>query len=280
VSVVWAQLLWGALLPAVAAGALLAFAGFAGGRAAAGGWGGALAVGGAYVAGHVGLFGWPSFPPAEATKWFPYLAIAASLVGAVESTPRCRPAVRWLVRLVIGAVALWEMFSVVGAGAFAASLVAVLVFLGSIGVLERRLGRASFLLVLAVTGTAASVAIVLSGSALVAQLGGVLAAALGALFPFALAGWPSGSWGRGVVFPAALVLASLVLVAHFYAELSVAGAVLLGVAPSASWVGEAGPVRRLHPWQAALVRGAAVAVVAGAAVALALWAAPPDRYGY
>src|ERR1700675_255122 len=43
---------------------------------------GPLAIGLAYLSGHLVITGWVSFPPADTTNWLPYFALVAAVLGA------------------------------------------------------------------------------------------------------------------------------------------------------------------------------------------------------
>ena len=43
---------------------------------------GPLALGLAYLSGHLVITGWVPFPPADTTNWLPYLALAAAMLAA------------------------------------------------------------------------------------------------------------------------------------------------------------------------------------------------------
>ena len=60
-------------------------------------WADAVALGIGYTGGHVVTAGWPAFPPAEATQWLPYLALAAMFLGVIDALLRPTGSLRMLI---------------------------------------------------------------------------------------------------------------------------------------------------------------------------------------
>lgn len=122
---------------------------------------------------------------------------------------------------------------------------------------------------LLVTAGGAGLVLLLSGSAVLGQLGVALTAALVA------AGVASGMRTPLGFAPAgAAVLVGLVLTGFVYGSLPAPSAFLLAAAPATAWLSRIGPARRFGPWATA----ALVAVPVGAAVALAVSASPAFDY--
>lgn len=88
------ELLPGIIAAAVIAAVVFAFATLLGRwRArmlAAGPAATAIALGAGYVGGHVATFGWPPFPPVEATQWLPVFALVAMAAGTLHTMLRPR----------------------------------------------------------------------------------------------------------------------------------------------------------------------------------------------
>ena len=86
------------LLPGVLAAVLISgvFA-FAGRLWRANNWADAVALGIGYAGGHVVTAGWPAFPPAEATQWLPYFALAAMFLGVIDALLRPAGSLRVLI---------------------------------------------------------------------------------------------------------------------------------------------------------------------------------------
>ena len=173
---------------------------------------------------------------------------------------------------------------VVGLGAL------TLVFFLVLDTLTGRLSGVSSPPILLIVTLGSSVVLVLSGSALLGQLAGILASALGASL---ITAW----WqpkliprldrdvrfaplaGEGVTVVAVL-LVGLWLNGYFYAEVPATSALLLGTAPAAAWIRWLAPVQRLEGWRATFVSVVTVLVPVVLAVALALRASPPIEYDY
>ena len=268
------------IVPAVIAGLCLLFAWHAWSRrslAEHGHWGGAAAVALGYFAGHVLLTSWPPIPPAKAVDWLPYLALIAGAAGVtqrfwgtrwyaawplslllsglfaavllrsyLQNTWERTEGIIWIAGLSIGAVALWNTLEHLSA---------------------KRTG-ASLPLSLWLISAAVSVAFGMSGSALLGQLAGAVAAVFGAAV--VLAWWAPGlsiAAGTPIVF--APVYMGLLVQAYFYSELPFYSAVIFCLAPFALWFGEARRVYFMTPWKAALTR----LMIIGAPLALAVWIA-------
>ena len=275
-----ASALQAVLLPALVAGVVLAL-GWARGAAGERGAVAGLAVAAGYPLGYTLIIGWPPFPAIEATQWSVYLALAA---GALTALPeRLAPIGRGLVAIVTPTLLLWPLVTrrfgaletVAWLGGWAALLFAVFTLLGLVG--RRPAGRL-VPLCFTVTAGVGSGALLLSGSALVGQLGGVLAAVAGALAVGGLV-WRQRS-AAGAALPLMTVWGTLLIVGVHYVEMLPAAALLLALAPLAPWAVAAGPFGRLTGFRALLVAGG-LALVAAAGALLAVQASiPDDPYPY
>jgi hypothetical protein len=122
-----------------------------------------------------------------------------------------------------------------------------------------------------------AVVLALSGSLVLGQLAGGLAAVLGVVWLGSLRdkGMHLGRCGVPIL---ATVLSALILFGHTYASLPAVSAILLALSPAAAWVGRIGRVRRLPGWASALIAMATVLVPLGAAVGFAIASAPRAEY--
>jgi len=285
--------LFGVLLPAVVSGIAFVVAWRPWQRdapVANGIWGGAIALSVGYIVGHVGLLGWPPFPPVEATQWLVYLALASGVFGLIIALWHESTGLRWGLRLLLSGAMPWLILRpvlkyrwqpiegvvwLVGLG------VAILGFWLMLNALAKRFRGASTPLVLLVVATGGSVTLLLSGSAMLGQLGGVLTAALGA--SLVIAWWnPTLSLAHGATSVVAILLAGLWMSGYFYAEVPVVSALLLVVSPATAWIGQVEAIQRLGGWKVALIRAAAVCIPVAVAVAIPLVASlsSADSYGY
>ena len=272
-------LIWNLLAPALVSAASIALGrrigrGFPGGHR--GRWGVAAGLCLGYLAGHVGLLGWPIFPAVEASHWVAWLAVAAGLLGLVEATWTMPARPSWAVRglFVAGFLAVllrskfeygWTAFE---SAAWLGSLwVVLLLSWWNLEAQADRLSGPGWVVPLGVVAAGWAVVQAFSGGASFAQLDGVLAATLlGALPTVGLRPGPSLSKGGPPV--ALSVLAGLGLAGYFYSEVPAASALLLTLAPWAPWVDRIGFVRRRSYWTRAAVRFLAVLLVVGTAVFL------------
>jgi hypothetical protein len=245
-------------------------------------WGGALAIGGGYLVGHTALRGWPPVPPLERVDWLWYLTVAAVAVGTLEAFVSSRAWLGWSLRAPLGAAVLvlllLPLLKTWGRGETVAWLAGLgaagLVFWAALDSLAEPGPGAPLLL--AVLALATAVVLLLSGSALLAQLGLAVAASLAGLL--AVAWWVPPA--RGAATVAGVLLPGLWLLGSFYSDVPAASAVLLAAALPAAALTQVQPVRkRLRPWQALSVGLLVVLAFVTAAVAVAYRALPSDPYG-
>jgi hypothetical protein len=261
------ELLLGVLLPVLAA-ALIALAGprRAGVRTAA------LALGASYLAGHVGLRGWRGWVPHESSDWIPVCA-ALGLVMGLTGLSRVA-ALRWLapaglVWLMLGALLERELGLPAALGSAALlGLVSALAWWLLGREAEAEAGPVD-LAGLTLIATAAAAAVGLSGSRLLGQLAGVLAAGLAGLTAVTLLRPCRGS-SAGAVPVFVLTLGALVHAGALVSELPSVSAALLALTPLA-WRLPRGGSASLR---AGLVPLAVIALLGGAAAWIANAASP------
>lgn len=236
-----------------------------------------LSVAAAYPAGHAAIVGWPAFPPVEATQWLVYLALGAGALAALGGRNPLAGWWPWASRLAL-AVAVpvlllrplvthrWNALqSATWIGGSALVIVALTKALEALG---RRSGAGPAPLALAVCAAAGSAVLLVSGSALVAQLASVLAGTVGAL---TLAAWIRPQRAvSGALFPAVAVYAGLLLAGLHYVEVPATSASLLAAAPLSVWLTRVRPLRGLTAWK---LRAAAVvlALLPGIAAFVVAW---------
>ncbi len=276
------------------------------------GWGIALGVGLAYLAGHAFVHEWvqaarfedlrkafqvwdgqaSGFPlfPGDAVDWLPWVAGLAMVCGLLDSTWPAPRWTRWENGLLLVSLTLWLILSPLFGGTWE-PLQGLRWMLGlGVGMmafwrlLEARagtLGR-SMPLVLMLISTALSLCLALSGSLLYGGLGGVVAAMCGGLW------WVS--WfdrGMSLARPAipnfVVVFAGLTLCGVFYSELPRASAVILAIAPLVTFVDRLPVVTRLGGWKASAIRSVVLLLPLAGAVAWTFSSRPEettyDSYG-
>ncbi len=255
-----------------------------------GGWestpaAGAAAAGFGYLAGHIAVRGVPSLPPGESTDWIFYLAMAAALIGLVESRlgPRAKAIGRLLISTAVPVCLLWRPIR----GSFEVWWTAILlpalggaVFLlwTSLEALgRRRAGLArEFLVLLSVAS--ASAGVLLSGSLILAQLGGALAASLGAAGLAAslpsFARKPRMKVAESASGATAVVLSTVLINGRFYAELSWTNALLFFLSLFGPWIAQTMATSRLSPRWRIIAEALSVLLPLAAALGLAFAASP------
>ncbi|WP_406699366.1 hypothetical protein V5E97_10905 [Singulisphaera sp. Ch08] len=245
----------------------------------------ALALGLGDLAGHLGV-AWPAWPPSEVTDRIPLLVVVAILSAALEVVGPARRWLSWGNRVVVSGIttaaivgpAFGETWSAPATllGGTLVGIGLVLTWANLEAVAEHCSGAGIFLPLLVVT-SGASVALLVSGSIVLPLLGGVLSAVVGVCW---LAFWrvPSISLARGGTPIVVVVLASLLLINRFYAELPSGSVLLFALAPAALWLVQIGPIRRRPPWLRVVVATTAVLVPVAIAVGLAVAAMPSYEY--
>jgi hypothetical protein len=277
-------LLYMVAVPAVVAALLVVLAGWAGRRVGLTGAGQAavaLALGAGAIAAQLGIAR-PAFPPIEVTDRVPWLVVAAVLLGVFESIHPSPAWARWENRVLLAVLVLGVVLGPVLSDdwpsrrdlARQGGLVLV-VLVAWVGLETLAAGRSTAALgpSLLALAAASAAALLLSGSVVLGQIGGGLAAALGVVW---IVSWwlPDRSLSRGGVPVLVATLAALLIEGQVYSGLAREAGLLLGTAPLVPWLAFAGPARRLATWQSALLATALVLLPAGVAVGLALQAAP------
>lgn len=277
--------LLGLVLPVVVCAAALigAWRPWRPGAPIAGGlWAGAVALGAGFVPAFLAADPWPDLPPHVTWHWIAWLAVVAAAVGAADGLHRWPLRVRLSAGLALAAGCGWLLVGDWVTHAWAwrgATAVVIAVLLATLNASAGRHQGASVPLSMCLAALGASIVLVLSGNAKLAQLVGALAACLGAAV--VLAWWrPEVSLARGGVQVVAVLLPGLVLSGYFlsWSEIAPWVFVLAAIAPALLWVSGSIPLDRLPPWQATAVRVAVtalpVAVAMTAAMATRLHEAP------
>jgi hypothetical protein len=233
----------------------------------------AVALG--FVAGFIGVAEFPSFPILDAWKWLFFIGLAGGVLAVIALRVSDPPeAIRWTLRAALAAFAAWATVGGKSAawilGAFAATLALVWCSDG----LARRAGASTFLATMLVVATATAVAVGVSNFAMLGQAAGGLCAALGACLVLS---WFLPAAVRGAVAVVAVLLATITLNGHVYADLPVASAALLAAAVPAAWTANCLLSSLSGHRRSALTLAVAV-LVAGAAASVAVGSSEPLGY--
>lgn len=228
-----------------------------------------------FAAGYLGIGGVPKSMPVEKWHWLLPIAVLGAVVGALrnrESLPV------WLRRNLSPAlmvtVVLCTLLRPTTVQLLAYGVAAFFVEVTIDGDPKRTTAR-SFLSVVLVVATASAIALVVSGTMLIGQMAGALAAVAGACL--VLAG-PLRVELRSAVPLVAALFVALWMNGILFAELPIASAALLASAPLACWIADIALSNRLRPPPMTIARVAVAIVVAGAGVAVAVLEAPPLDY--
>jgi len=246
-------------------------------------WWGALVVGLAYALGHAGV-ATPSIPPADVTDRVPLVALAGAVVAAFGSGRRVGFPARAAGSLGLATLACVALLGpVLGAGDLpretvawlASTAVVTLLAALNVALLDAPARRSELWAALTALAVGAGVVLVLANSAVLFQLGGVLALMLAASL---LGSWGLPVGGGGPV--AAAVLTALVVEGFVYAFLPAPAALLLAASPAVLWLTRLGPVARLGPTARAAVGAGLVLIPVAVAAGLVLASKASDGSGY
>jgi hypothetical protein len=247
------QILPSAIIAMVVAAAICGLALWLGqerGRAAAG----SLALGLAYLSGHLVITGWVTFPPADTTNWLPFFALATALLGAFCGVLEIKAWPRVLIFALVSAIALRLLlkpkfsygWSLPEGYLWVTGLAGAMVLLAIVidALIRRSAGAFEMPALLLIVCGGTFGALMLSGSILLGQFAAVLGAAVFGSLVFAVR---KVSYGRGIVPVFSLLISALVISGHFFAELPVTSAVLLAFAPVAALIPITLPGKLLTP---------------------------------
>jgi hypothetical protein len=242
----------------------------------------ALALG--YLSGQVVVAGWPTRYPGLSTEWIPLIALAATVGGLAAGYPKLPSFAVWSLRLLLLATLLFVLLRKQLTGQWtpwerSAYLVGLLsaglILFASLDRLTHHPPRIGAPLLLSALAAASSMALVLSGSLLLGQLNGILAATLAASV-VAACFLPEFSLECETITLIAALQITFWICGYFYSDLPALSAGLLVLGPvlvllEMRWLG-----RRLRPWQAVLVHLAVILVPLGLAIALSSGSSAPD----
>ncbi|MEZ4270704.1 MAG: hypothetical protein R3C68_04510 [Myxococcota bacterium] len=236
-------------------------------------------IGFALLAGYVGLVDWPAWPPNEATQW---LVLIAPLLGGVVGLSAWwshRPVLRWGLRFITTAVLLFLLLgpmreyhwtSTQGVVWMVALGAVVLWLWRSTETLTQRCRSVGLVMALLSVAIFSAIALAASGSILLGQMAGMLAAGLGSTLIFS-----AGALGQTVRSGAATVtvilLGAVIGLGYFYSALPASSALLLVAAMCTPWVVEQARFETLDGAWRMLFQVSAAAAPALFAAGLAFW---------
>jgi len=239
-------------------------------------WAGAIAFAVAFVVAFIAVEPWPGLPPHVTWHWLAWLAPIAAVAGVADALLRWPTAVRLLGAATLAAgcgrllVGDWVDHAWSWRAVMASAIAVVAVSANAAA--ERRPG-AAVPLSMCVAAFGASVVMLGSPSAKMAQLAGALAACLGVAV--AINWWrPTVSLSRGGVAVIAVLLPGLVLSGYFSSSSDIPPwvYVLAAVAPAFTWPAALIRLEGFRAWQAATIRVAVAAIPVAVTVAVAVMA--------
>jgi hypothetical protein len=237
---------------------------------------GPVALGLAYLSGHLLITGRVTFPPADTTNWLPYFALAAAVLGASCAVVAIKPWARVLIFATVSAGALTLLLKPkfqygwsVGEGSlWVASLVLVFVLLAVILDAVGRRTATEMPAFLLVTCAGTFGALMLSGSILLGQFAAVLGAAVLGSLVFTVG---KIALGQGMVPVFSLLIGALLVCGYFFADLPLTSAIMLALAPALALV----PIGKPGKLLAFGIRFAFVSIPILVALVVAFRASPP-----
>ncbi len=191
-----------------------------------------------YLAGYCGIQGWPQFPPAESTQWFPWIVVAVAILCVALLSETQNTWWYWLLALLALALALYLLLLPAfqyswglaeGLGRLSVLVAASLFFwAGLLFESDREQTSAVAVVFLIVTGGIAFI-VGVSGSVILSQLATVQTSTLGAGLIITL--WR----GKSVLEYAGLLhlvlLSGLIVSGWYFVDVSVHSAVVLIAVP-------------------------------------------------
>ena len=240
-----------------------------------------VAIGIAYLSGHLFVAGWATFPPSDTTNWLPYFALAVGVLGALCELFPTKAWIRVIVLVAVSTGALRLLlkprfqygWSVSQGWVWILSLAGAILLLALILDALVRLPVMAIELPawLAIIAGGTFAALMLSGSMLLGQLAALLGAAVFGTLVFVAR---KVALGRGVAPVFALLLGVLLTSGYFFAELPLASAILLACAPGFALLPIGTPGKML----AFGIRSALVSLPVLVAIGLAFRSSPPLDY--
>ncbi len=199
----------------------------------------ALAIGAGFLTAYALIYGQFVFPPLQALDWLPLLLLAMLIVFAVDDAvgfaPWLRLGMQGMSALLAGGLLLRPILSQLPLTDAVLTLAGVTVLWFGLWVyLDRRaLQDATSGVTLLTVAVGAAAVFAMTGSILLGQLGGALAAVLGG---WLLWNWPSPRWllGHAGTAVTVMTLGCLLLVGRFYSETPLSINLLLLVALAAN----------------------------------------------
>ncbi|MFN7965948.1 MAG: hypothetical protein U0V87_09720 [Acidobacteriota bacterium] len=287
-SLIFAQLVWGAIVPAVIAAAVLAAAAlFLRGRGERGAWVGSIAVGAGFLAAQAGFQGLPPFPAVQATQWVFWVVAVTCLVGVLWPTTTW---LRWTTRVVLVGLALSLGLRSLVAHQWTAGQsvlwlltlgVLTLLYWGGLSLNASALERGAwFPILLQVSGAGAALSLVLTGSAVLGVLAGAATATCGAAMVAALI-WREWPFQKYLMAPFVIAVGMLSVNGKFFSDTPSGCGVLLAIGPVAAHLLVKSLAGRVSERRATWLRVAVVGVFSLAAIVLAAINQPaPDESRY
>jgi len=239
-------------------------------------WAGAVALGLAFIPAFLAVERWPGVPPLVTWHWIAWLVPVAAAAGIADTLVRWPTPLRLLgaatLAAVCGRLLVGDWVDHAWAWRAVTAAVIAVVAVSVNAAAERRPG-AAVPLSLCVAALGASVVLIGSGSAKLAQLAGAVAACLGVAV--VLAWWrPTVSLSRGGLAVVAVLLPGLVLSGYFpsYSEIPQWVYVLAAVGPAFTWPAALIRLEGLRAWQATTIRVAVASIPVAITVTVAVLA--------
>ena len=238
-----------------------------------------------YALGHRIVTGSLPLVPHSSEQWLPSLAFISLLLSPIDEFKTSVWAkVAWRILLGIGVVgALLLPATFLPLPAKAAWILTLGIFLAVVcfclDALAEREPKAWLPFTLSAVSAMSSISFLIAHSAIISQLAGVLTSVLGAAFLF-VAWQRNWSLAKGATAVFVVLIFGLGINSAFYADLPVASAILLWLAPLVGWIKFAPLVMRLPNWVQTLVSICAVLLVAALGIGFTVYKLGLPESGY
>lgn len=242
-------------------------------------WGMPLGIGIAYISGHISILGKPEIPPVESTQWLVFIAVVMILSGLIDSLLKLPSIAKAIIRAVSsGAVFYMTAMpmikntwttnqTIMWSAGITIGITAYWFLLEYIFKKNTEAQRSSSVITIGLLSGAIAGFSVLSSSASLGQLTGLIGSSIGGLF-FVSLFKKNFSTEKGLA-SIVLLLSMLLLNTYLYAEVkSLTSLLLLIASPLASLIGDLKVLEKLKPWQKVIIKAILVAIPIGASLGL------------
>lgn len=251
-------------------------------------WSNSLGFTMAYIFGNWGLVGFPPLPPVEATQWMIFIAGISLIAGFADSFFKLPLWINLFIRLLSTGGVLWVLLTPMFKFTWTPeqSRIYFIILLIS-GILywflfeklnEKQETGITIPLIYVLVATGTSFISLISNSALIAQMAGIVAASSGSLFLISIIK-PSFSMKGSVPF-FVLILIALWVNIYFYVGVSALHLLLIIISPLLAFICELKQIKNLKKWQIHILRIIIILIPIVVSLGLTYSAQPAESQNY